>query len=118
MPMGTVGDRYLQPGIETMPRAELTRLQTERILGLVPYAYERSAFYRDVWDAAGVPPGDISDLDDFTRRIPTITRRRARAPCAARPARDRGQRGLRPVPMRGPGPARAARLTPGSDLVP
>jgi phenylacetate-CoA ligase len=41
----------------------------------VPYAYERSAFYREVWDAAGVRPGDISDLDDFTRRIPTITPR-------------------------------------------
>ncbi len=32
MPMDTAGDRYFQPGIETMPRAELTKLQTERIL--------------------------------------------------------------------------------------
>lgn len=68
------GDRYFQPDIETMPRAVLTKLQTERILELVPYAYERSAFYRQAWDAAGVRPQDIRDLDDFTHRIPTVTR--------------------------------------------
>ena len=38
--MDMPGDRYFQPEIETMPRAELTQLQTERILSLVPYAYE------------------------------------------------------------------------------
>ena len=81
MPMDTVGDRYFQPGIETMPRAELTKLQTERILSLVPHAYERSAFYREVWDAAGVRPS---------------------------PARAHA----------GALTARAARLTPGSVLVP
>ena len=79
MPMDAPGDRYFQPGIETMPRAELTKLQTERILSLVPYAYERSAFYREVWDAAGVRPADIRDLDDFARLIPTITRDDIRA---------------------------------------
>jgi phenylacetate-CoA ligase len=57
-----------------MPRAELVKLQTERILELVPYAYERSALYREVWDAAGVRPADIGDLDDFARLIPTISR--------------------------------------------
>jgi phenylacetate-CoA ligase len=73
------GDRYFQPEIETIPRAELAKLQTERVLNLVPYACERSAFYREVWDAAGVRPGDIRDLDDFARRIPTITRDDIRA---------------------------------------
>ena len=57
--MEVPGDRYFQPGIETMPRAELTKLQTQRILSLVPYAYERSAFYREVWDAAGLTPGSV-----------------------------------------------------------
>ncbi|MBV9380834.1 MAG: phenylacetate--CoA ligase family protein [Streptosporangiaceae bacterium] len=73
------GDRYFQPEIETMPRAGLTKLQTERILELVPYAYERSPFYREMWDAAGVRPADIRNLDDFTQRIPTITRDDIRA---------------------------------------
>ena len=72
--MDMPGERYFQPEVETMPRAELTKLQTERILSLVPYAYERSAFYREVWDAAGVRPADIRDLGDFARLIPTITR--------------------------------------------
>jgi phenylacetate-CoA ligase len=79
MPMDVPGDRYFQPAIETMPRHELTKLQTERILSLVPYAYERSAFYREVWDAAGVRPADIRDLDDFARQIPMITRDDIRA---------------------------------------
>jgi phenylacetate-CoA ligase len=68
------GERYFQPEVETMPRDELDKLQTERILALVPYAYERSALYREVWDAVGVSPADIHDLDDFTRLIPTISR--------------------------------------------
>lgn len=72
-------DRYFQPEIETMPREEIVARQTSRILELVPYAYERSAFYRDTWDAAGVSPKDIRDLDDFTRLIPTITRDQIRA---------------------------------------
>jgi phenylacetate-CoA ligase len=68
--MDMPGDRYFQPEIETMPRAQLAKLQTERILSFVPYAYERSAFYREVWDAAGVRPGDIRDLDDFRTADP------------------------------------------------
>ena len=78
-----------------MPGAELTKLQTERTLNLVPYAYERSAFYREVWDAAGVRPGDIRDLDDFARRIPTITRETSGRSGAGRATRT-------PPAVRGP----------------
>jgi hypothetical protein len=33
--MDMPGDRYFQPEIETMPRAQLAKLQTERILSLL-----------------------------------------------------------------------------------
>jgi phenylacetate-CoA ligase len=63
-----------EPEIEAMPRPELERLQEERILELVPYAYERSAFYREVWDEAGVKPSDIKSIADFKERIPFINK--------------------------------------------
>src|SRR6516162_2479139 len=67
-------DRYFEPEIETMPRESLAALQEERILELVPYVYERSALVRKMWDEAGVKPGDVSSLTDFTERVPFITK--------------------------------------------
>jgi phenylacetate-CoA ligase len=67
-------DRYFEPDVELMPRADIEALQEARILELVPYAYERSALYRMVWDEAGVHPRDIRSMADFTERIPIITK--------------------------------------------
>lgn len=66
------GHKYLEPDVETMPRERIRALQEERILELVPRAYERSAFYRELWDAHGVHPRDIRTLEDFTERIPLM----------------------------------------------
>jgi phenylacetate-coenzyme A ligase PaaK-like adenylate-forming protein len=74
----TVGDnydrRFLEPEIETASRQQITELQEKRILELVPYLWERSAFYRDLWSAAGVKPEDIRSLDDFTSKIPSFSK--------------------------------------------
>src|SRR6266545_3940888 len=64
--------RFLEPEIETAPRPEIEALQEARILELVPYAWEHSAFYRELWGNAGVYPSDIKSLHDFTTRIPTF----------------------------------------------
>jgi phenylacetate-coenzyme A ligase PaaK-like adenylate-forming protein len=64
--------RFLEPEIETASRGQITELQEKRILELVPYAWERSAFYRELWSGAGVRPEDIRSLDDFTSKIPTF----------------------------------------------
>jgi phenylacetate-coenzyme A ligase PaaK-like adenylate-forming protein len=64
--------RFLEPEIETAPREEIEALQEARILELVPYAWENSAFYRDLWGRAGVQPSDIRSLDDFRTKIPTF----------------------------------------------
>lgn len=66
------GRRFLEPEIETASREQITALQQKRVLELVPYAWERSAFYRELWSAAGVKPEDIRSLDDFTSKIPTF----------------------------------------------
>jgi phenylacetate-coenzyme A ligase PaaK-like adenylate-forming protein len=73
-----VGDshdrRFLEPEIETASRQQIAELQEKRILELVPYLWERSAFYRELWSSAGVKPEDIRSLDDFTTKIPTFSK--------------------------------------------
>src|SRR4051812_21205944 len=71
--------RYLEPGLETMPRAELEEIQQRRLLELVPEAYAQSAFYRELWSAAGVDPGEIRSLADFRRLVPTFTKKDVQA---------------------------------------
>src|SRR3954453_14436251 len=73
------GDRYLEPEVETMSREELNALHEKRVLELVPYAYEKSAFYRELWDAHGVHPRDIRTLQDFETRIPFMDKDLLRA---------------------------------------
>jgi phenylacetate-CoA ligase len=72
-------DRYLEPDIETMAPAELRDHQEQRVIELVSYAYERSAFYRELWDAHGVHPRDIRSLADFQARIPFMDKDMLRA---------------------------------------
>lgn len=55
-----------------MDRAALSRLQESRLLQMLPYAYERSALIRTVWDRAGVHPRDIHSVQDFTDHAPFI----------------------------------------------
>jgi phenylacetate-coenzyme A ligase PaaK-like adenylate-forming protein len=63
---------FLEPEIETASREQITALQEKRILELVPYVWERSAFYRELWSGAGVKPEDIRSLADFTSKVPTF----------------------------------------------
>ncbi|MFE9320777.1 phenylacetate--CoA ligase family protein [Nocardia sp. NPDC052278] len=71
--------RFLQPDIETMPREQLRALQEERVLELLPVAYENSPFYRELWSAAGVDPVQVRSLDDFFELVPTFTKDDVRA---------------------------------------
>ena len=52
---------------ETMPRAELTALQTQRLQQQVTRAYERVQFYRQALEGYGVHPQDIQTLNDIER---------------------------------------------------
>lgn len=65
---------FFDPDIETMPRANIERLQESRILQLIPYVYGQSALVREVWEHAGVTPDDIRSLDDFKAKAPFITK--------------------------------------------
>ena len=70
--------RHLDP-VETLPRPLLLALQQERLLRMIGYAYERSAFVRHHWNAAGLRPGDIRSTADFTRLAPLMDKDQMRA---------------------------------------
>ena len=56
----------LEP-IEKAPRAELERLQLERLQWSLQHAYDNVPHYRKKFDAAGVKPGDCRSLEDLAR---------------------------------------------------
>ena len=68
----SAGSKYFNEAIETMARADLEALQLERLLDVIPIAYERAPLIREAWDAAKVHPRDIRTLDDFRERVPFI----------------------------------------------
>src|SRR2546423_10203938 len=62
----------LEP-IEKAPRAELARLQLERLQCTLRHAYDNVGQFRKKFDAAGVKPQDCRTLEDL-RRFPFTTK--------------------------------------------
>ncbi len=58
--------RYFDEEIETMPPAEIGRMQLARLQQQLAYVYARSPFYRRKFDAAGTTPSNIRHLEDLT----------------------------------------------------
>jgi phenylacetate-CoA ligase len=64
---------YWNAKAETLPRADLTALQTIRLRTLVERAWAKSPFHRRLYERAGVTPDQIKTLADI-RRLPFMTR--------------------------------------------
>ena len=64
---------------------ELAALRTGFLRRLVRHAYQHTAYYRRVLDAAGVGPDEIRSLDDLAR-VPVLERATAQATVADRTA--------------------------------
>ena len=64
---------YWNPKNETLPRADLERLQLTKLRRIAAWAYENSPFHRNRWDAVGFHPQQLATLDDL-RRMPFMTR--------------------------------------------
>ena len=79
-----VDEPYWDRARETMSEDERAHVVLAKIQALMAWAYERAPFYRTRWDAAGLQPGDVKSLDDFSR-VPTITKADLRADQAANP---------------------------------
>lgn len=56
---------YLNKNIETMPRAELKKLQSERLVKTVKKCYERVECFRKRMDEKGLKPEDIKGVEDL-----------------------------------------------------
>ena len=53
---------------ETLPRAEIEKIQLEKLKQTVHYIYERVEPYRRKMEDAGVKPEDIQSLDDLKKQ--------------------------------------------------
>ena len=56
-----------QKEIETMPREELKKLQSERLLWQVKRMYENVPLFRKRMDEKGLTPADIKSVDDLSK---------------------------------------------------
>jgi len=68
---------YFNEDIETMPKEKLQALQLERLKQMVETVYNRSPFYRRLYDEAGVKPYDIRGLEDI-QKLPFLEKRTVR----------------------------------------
>ena len=59
--------------LECMPREELTKLQSERLVKIVKYTYDNVKYYHDRMDFAGVKPSDIKGIEDISK-LPFMTK--------------------------------------------
>lgn len=59
--------KYWDEKIETLPRAELEKLQLESLKEIVKFSYENSPYYKRAFDQAGVKPEDIKELSDLEK---------------------------------------------------
>jgi phenylacetate-CoA ligase len=74
-------DRYWFREIECGDRTELI---LAKLKSQLKYAWEKSAFYRRKWEAAGLKPESLQTLDDLAR-FPVVTKSELRASQAASP---------------------------------
>ena len=56
-----------QKEIETMPRSELKKLQSERLVWQVKRMYENVELFRKRMDEKGLKPSDIKSVDDLSK---------------------------------------------------
>ena len=54
-------------GIECITRADLERYQFLRLSQTLRYVYEKSSFYRELFDRAGANPSDVRSFADFSK---------------------------------------------------
>ena len=58
---------YWNREIETMERERMLDLQLERLKKQVAFVYDNVPFYRKMFDAAGMLPGDIKSIPDLEK---------------------------------------------------
>jgi phenylacetate-CoA ligase len=67
------GNKYWNPAMECMDRADMKKLQSERLVALVKRVYDNVPFYRKKMDDINVKPSDIKSIDDLYK-LPFTTK--------------------------------------------
>jgi phenylacetate-CoA ligase len=62
-------EQYWNPVMETLPLEKLRQFQLAKFKKILNWAYQNSPFYRDLYQKAGLEPGDIKTFDDI-RKVP------------------------------------------------
>jgi phenylacetate-CoA ligase len=63
--------KYWNPVLETLPRDRLRDLQLKKFKRIFQWAYDHSKFHRNLYQKAGLGPGDIRLFEDI-RRVPKV----------------------------------------------
>ncbi|MFH1060142.1 MAG: phenylacetate--CoA ligase family protein [Pseudomonadota bacterium] len=66
---------YWNPWLETLEPERLRALQFKKFQRVLTWAYERSPYYRQLYRAAGLEPGDIKGWDDMAK-VPKMDKAR------------------------------------------
>ena len=66
-------EKYFQPEIEMMARAEMEALQLERLKATVAHCYQNIPFYKAAFDGLGLSPSDVRTLADL-QKLPFTTK--------------------------------------------
>lgn len=72
-------DSRYYDNFETASRAEIEKLQEQKLLEQLTRVIDRQPLLRDLWSKAGVKPGDIRSLADFRARAPFMDKDMIRA---------------------------------------
>lgn len=59
--------------VEALPLERLKEIQLRRLKFLLSFAYERSRFYRELWDSKKVGPKDVKSLEELSK-LPVVTK--------------------------------------------
>lgn len=70
--------RYWNEERETMAPTERRRFIFVRIKEQLEYVYTQTAFYRDLYDRHGVKPESIRSMEEFTEKVPIVTKQMLR----------------------------------------
>lgn len=71
--MSKINDYIFSPKYECMSRAEMSALQSERLVALVKRVYDNVPVYRAKMDAIGLKPSDIHGIEDL-HKLPFTTK--------------------------------------------
>lgn len=64
-------DRFWNPLLETLPREKLRELQVKKFKRIMEWGYKNSKFHRQLYQNAGIEPGDIKTMEDIAR-VPKV----------------------------------------------